>query len=490
MKSKKTTMNTRKNSWYLRTGMTHHFICKCGQTDKFMNVLSDEYHPSHRCSQCQNDYYIDSMMFLTNKKVTQWSAFYWNVETQKTESDWIARAYDFIPLFDYELQKIRFRKVYICTISLSFNAEKEFHEDSSIIMNKNVYNNGDKAIQFSNFIFEYMEKVLFDFVLDTPTNTISWIESKELYKLSVHDRICLVVFFLKHSHLKEYDFFYWSNFLIFAERSKEYPSVQLMLDFVFNHRREKSIRKAYYKAYANSMDVRGKYNHIADYIFSRYITDRNFLLALINMNIEVKHKIFNDTSMQTVANLIEFLKEHYDERTITKFFLDIDTYTHTMRDISWMYRGNGENYVQEHFVKIPLTLENLHDELVRIHSLCNTSFSQKIDFEYHPNDLNAEFIKKPFEFRLPKTTHCLTQWAKNLDNCMSSYAMEIHKRNTIVFGVFKEDILSYAVEIRDHKIVQARGYDNKDINLEDREEIEIWFKDVYLNSWIKAHSVK
>ena len=61
----------RENSWYLRTGMIHHFICKCEQTDMFMNVTNDEFHPNHCCSQCQNNYYIDSMMFLTNKKVTQ-----------------------------------------------------------------------------------------------------------------------------------------------------------------------------------------------------------------------------------------------------------------------------------------------------------------------------------------------------------------------------------------------------------------------------------
>ena len=42
------------------------------------------------------------------------------------------------------------------------------------------------------------------------------------------------------------------------------------------------------------------------------------------------------------------------------------------------------------------------------------------------------------------------------------------------------------MEIRDHKIVQALGYDNKAINPEDREEIDIWFKDVYLNSWIRS----
>jgi len=40
------------------------------------------------------------------------------------------------------------------------------------------------------------------------------------------------------------------------------------------------------------------------------------------------------------------------------------------------------------------------------------------------------------------------------------------------------------VEIRDHKIVHAHGYDNKDINAEDREEIKKWFKEVYIKGWI------
>ena len=76
-----------------------------------------------------------------------------------------------------------------------------------------------------------------------------------------------------------------------------------------------------------------------------------------------------------------------------------------MRDISWMYRGTGETYVREHFRKVPLTLENLHHEFIRIHSLCNTEFSGKVKFEYHPNDLNSQSKKEFFEYRLPTTTH-------------------------------------------------------------------------------------
>ena len=461
-------------------------MCKCGQTDRFSNVASDEYHPSHRCSRCHNDYYLDSLMFLTDEKVVRWSAFYWNIETVKTDESWIVRAYEFIPLFDYELQKIRFRKVYIGSILLSFRGEKSFHEDYPMLMKKYVYNYTDKSIQIKELVFKDLKKELYDFVLSSPISAIAWIEENPLMKLSIQKRLELISFFMKHTHLKEYDFFYWDNFAIFFERSKEYPSVQMMLDFVFNHRKEKSIRKAYFQAYANSMKIHGRYNHMADYIFARHITDRNFLIELIRMDINVKHMLFNETSMLAVENLIEFLKEHYTQRTVTNLFLKIERDTHIMRDITWMHRGAGETYVREHFRKVPLTLENLHHEFIRVHSLCNTEFSGKVKFDYHPNDLNAQSKKESFEYRLPTTTHILSQWAQYLDNCMLSYAREIHKRNRIIFGVFKEDVLSYAVEIREHKIVQSLGYDNKPINPEDSKEIDLWFKDVYLNSWITS----
>ncbi len=479
-------LNSRQNSWYLKTGLTHHFICKCGQTDQFRNIASDEYHPHHRCSRCSNTYYLDSMMFLTDEKVTRWSTFHWNIETVKSGDSWIVRAYDFIPLFDYDLQKIRFRKVYIGTISLDFLGQKSFHEDYPMLMKKYVYNSSDKSILLKELIFENVRNKLYEFILASPLKTIAWIEEKQLLELPIQKRLELVSFFLKHTHLKEYDFFYWDGFELFFDKSKEYPGVQKMLGFILNHRKEKSIRKACFKAYAHSLEIHDAYDYTADYVFSRYIPDRNFLVELIGMDIRIKHTLFNDTSLSNVEQLIEFLKRYYTLRTITNFFLKIEGVSNIMRDTIWMYRGQGVRHIHEHFRKIPLSLENLHNEFIRIHSLCNTEFSTKVKFYYLPKDVNAQGSYGAFEYRLPETIHTLSKWAQHLDNCMSSYDRAIHSGHTIIFGVFEDDVLRYAVEIKEHKIVQALGKDNKPIPPVDSKEIVKWFKEVYINSWIKS----
>ena len=163
----------RENSWYLRTGIIHHFICKCGQTDQLWNLVSDEYHPSHRCSRCRNDYYLDSMMFLTNEKVTRWSIFHWKIEAIKTADAWIVRAYDNIPLFDYELQKIRFRKVYICTSTLFFTGKSKLHIDYEMIIKKYVYNHAKKSSMIIELMSDDLDDALLAFVLSSPIDKIA-----------------------------------------------------------------------------------------------------------------------------------------------------------------------------------------------------------------------------------------------------------------------------------------------------------------------------
>jgi hypothetical protein len=111
-----------------------------------------------------------------------------------------------------------------------------------------------------------------------------------------------------------------------------------------------------------------------------------------------------------------------------------------------------------------------------------------VKFDYLLNDVNAQGKHGAFEYRLPETIHTLSKWAQHLDNCMSSYDRVIHGGYTIIFGVFEEDVLLYAVEIKKHKIVQALGIDNKSIVTKDRNEIEIeqWFKNMYLLRYKKG----
>ena len=480
------------NSWYFKTGQIHHFLCKCGHVDQCMYpvILINMYHPEHCCSHCANTHYLDSVIFLTNPKVVRWSIFHWNIETIKTDESWVVRAYASIPLFDYNLQKIRFRKTVIATNTLFFNGIDKYHEDYPMILKKYVYNHRDKATLIKSLMDEELKKVLYVFILNAPIDEIAWIEAEKLDKLSLEEQIKLLSFFLENDHLKEYDFFYWDNFLIFRDISKKHPSVKELLSFIFNHRQEKSIKKAYFDSYERSMEIYSRYNNMADHIFSRHIEDRNFLLELIKMDIEVKHVLFDEVSMITVEYFLEFLRERYTQKAVTKLFTVLDQrnfrHNNIVRDTIWMCRGETMNFIREHFRKVPLTFQRLHDEFIRINTMRKVALHGKAEFVYEENDLHAQVKKDLFEYRLPETIQILQNWSQQLHNCMYGYSRSIHEGRTIIYGVFKDDILKYAIEIRGNKIVQALGKHNSRIGVEDRVEIDLWFKEVYIATWMRS----
>ena len=47
-------------------------------------------------------------------------------------------------------------------------------------------------------------------------------------------------------------------------------------------------------------------------------------------------------------------------------------------------------------------------------------------------------------------------------------------KNSIIYGVFKEQSLLYAVELKNNRIVQVKGYSNKNIGDEDMRVVREW----------------
>jgi len=248
------------NSWYLRTGQVHHFLCRCGQVDQVSDVVTIIHHPSHRCSSCGNTHYLDSVMFLTNAKVTRWSIFHWHIEKVKNDEAWVVSAYTNIPLFDQIIQKIRLKKVVLASISLSFGGLYCYNEEAPTLLNKYLYNHCSSATLMRELIERELWEAMDTFLLASPTDTISWVEEGKVPESAPENRIKLYAFFLKHGHLKEYDFFYWKHFDAFLEISRRYPTVQEMLLFILNFRKEKSLRKACYVSYKKSMQTLISYN--------------------------------------------------------------------------------------------------------------------------------------------------------------------------------------------------------------------------------------
>jgi hypothetical protein len=57
---------------------------------------------------------------------------------------------------------------------------------------------------------------------------------------------------------------------------------------------------------------------------------------------------------------------------------------------------------------------------------------------------------------------------------MFSYAEKIQYGHSIIYGVFKEEKLLYALELNEGEVVQAKALANEDIPQVDMEKIEAW----------------
>ncbi|MDQ7060868.1 MAG: hypothetical protein Q9M43_06900 [Sulfurimonas sp.] len=67
-------------------------------------------------------------------------------------------------------------------------------------------------------------------------------------------------------------------------------------------------------------------------------------------------------------------------------------------------------------------------------------------------------------------------------NCMFGYVNTIKSGRSIIYGVFRDNELLYAVELRAMQIAQALGKFNKKIDELDMNIIKKWHKEKYISS--------
>ena len=474
------------NSWYLKTGLAHNFICKCGQMDSQITIVSTIHHPDHRCSQCGNDHYLDSVAFLTDERMKYWSSFYWDYTPYMDERGWSISAVAKIPVFDYPIQKIIMKEISIASISMMTNGTQRYTVDHSLISRRMVYNGGDTIQTIDNLIQKEIYQKLYDCITSHPGDLLGWIESEKTESLLLKKRLNLFSFFLVNRHLKELDFFFWGNFWSFQKSSRKYPTVTQMLDHIHNNRKEKSIKRSYFHSYHKA--IVEHYNPKADYLFSRLIEDPNHLREYIAIDHQIKNQLFDDIRAEDVIAFFTFLKRHYADKSIKKLWIGLTLGTvrgGIVRDTIRMFSDDSmQNVIERHFRKPAPNFDALHEEFIRLNRLRKIGKRGRLDFGYHPNDIKAQADMDDYSFKLPQTVYLLDEWARKLHNCMFSYSNAIKDRRTVIYGVFVQHTLKYAIEIKGDRIVQALGVSNSGIGAEDREVIDRWFRDVYLRGWI------
>lgn len=486
--SKRTMKNSKlKNSWVLsvknrsNTKYDHHYFCGCGKELRLSTSIEQHEEPEILCPLCANDYFINTDEFENMNGARIWRSFHSDVSTFQNTQEWrVDLTYD-VPTYVESFEKPILLKKELLSLKVKKDGSSlcKISYKSKIGSKYSLYID-EKVQPLNKVLLATAKEELCEFILQNKTRDIDWIESDRLQDMKIDDKFKYINFFLKNKRLKEHMFFFWQLDNI-HEHTFKYSTQTKMLNFINNNRNQKSLKKSLCNYYENFIEQTGYYPY-SDYVFSRTIENIDLLKKLYELHPRIKQNMFTSESFMIGIEFIMFLKQHYSEKQLVRLFTehiqDVDHYQprlNNWRDtIRMLERGDAFDSLNEHFLKVKLSSKTLHDEIVRVFHIVSYKLDVKEEFEYDDIYLSACAKHKDLDFRLPKTVAELSLWSKTLHNCMFGYSKNIYQKKSIIYGVYKDENLLYAVELKEFNVVQAKAAFNGVISSDDMEIINSW----------------
>ena len=476
-----------KNSWIVadlsEDPNIYNYYCKCSLGFK-VDAISKSESFEVSCPKCGNDYFIDALEWESGQGTRIWKGFLWEKEIVNSEDHWSVNLFFTIPRYREDNSKIIVEKQKLISASLSKKSASsvKYKHHYQVTIKYSLFLD-DRTQKLKQLLTRDAEKYLLSNIMQNRTTTIKWIDESEIEELDLKTKLDCIRYFIKHPHLQEIDMFYW-KMSILQNSTKKYTSQAKMLDYILKHKKEKSLKKSLFHTYKKALKLTGYYPY-SDYIFARSIEDENFLSKLLSIYPAVKQHIFIDETFRQAIEFMAFLKCYYSEKQICKLFLSemqnesgkISALTHWRDTLRLIQAADSFDYLNQYFSKVKLTTKNLHDEITRVSHLAAFDRGENSRLIYQKYQDEAQMSVNDLRFVLPTDTLELSQWAKKLHNCMFGYVNSIKNGISIIYGVFKNDEILYAVEIRSMQIVQALGKFNNKIGSEDMEIIKKWHND-------------
>jgi len=478
-----------RNGWVLSrlehqgiSAYKHYFFCTCGHEFQVKTALNNPLPPDMLCPTCGEDYFKDAHEFLHKKDIRIWKSFYWDSEGRQDDKKWYMTLKYLIPIYNPLTKTVQLETQTLLQVEFPKYGNSFFHitNKAYFITSYNLFLDG-KVEPLLGLLSDDASYKLYEYIMSHKTENIAWLKKDDIECLPVDKRLKCIEFFLKNPHLKEYQFFFWKMDLL-HHKTTQYPLQIEMIDFIANHIKVKSVKRELYNSYDIFIKKFEVYEPYSDYIFSRTISNIDLLVKLYKMNPKTKLALFGGDYLDIYIDFIEFLKLHYSQKQITEFFithLQEKKYTEqrqkewkdTLRMIDSVSKTKE---IRKYYLKPKLNTKNLHNEIVRISHIVRYEIQEKEEFQYQNAHIKAQGKFKNLKFSLPKTVNELYRWSKALRNCMFAYSDDIHLQNSIIFGVFKEKKLLYAVEIKNNQITQAKAHSNRTVHCEDMETIKKW----------------
>lgn len=409
------------------------YSCSCGHTE--IIIYNQSQIIEYACLECENKKFNDVNMLLNNPK--KFSLF------KKKQ-----------------INHFRYRVPIV-------------HKDDTVV-SKLVFMIIDE-INLSNNHLKYKEVVLYEVSIDSfgnlhrnysgeATDFIDEIE-REIVKYIQYNKIFSIP----------------KNCMVFSPLDKLSFSLKnkAILSGTYNlrNRNEKSILRTIYQQYSIfSTKDREIFAYYIEVIVCN-IKDPNLVCRLLDMI-----HTFSKSTMYLFARyrmrfeeVIAILKSYnYTENQITHFLGKTD-YDYMFEDLMVELDYIREKKILD-FRKVSCNIKALHDEAIR----CTKGYRRKdlndTKFVYKESQIELCTSVEGYNIKLPNNALELFEWADNLHNCMASYSGLIKQNSTLIYGFFKNEILTFAVEIRQGELIQASTKYNKELSVDENIILDIWLK--------------
>ena len=111
-------------------------------------------------------------------------------------------------------------------------------------------------------------------------------------------------FFKSYEYFKEFDFYYWGDVKEFHIKD---ITIIKALDIVSNNRKEKSIKKAVFENHIYQVSTNKRYNHKLIEIFTNHISDPNFTVRFISL--ELTNNTMSNIDYENIDMLLKFIQK-------------------------------------------------------------------------------------------------------------------------------------------------------------------------------------
>ncbi|MCI0501795.1 MAG: hypothetical protein L0Y61_08655, partial [Epsilonproteobacteria bacterium] len=213
--------------------------------------------------------------------------------------------------FDYHICKsknaIALQYTTLIPHSIDFLRNKIIHENKSVYSLELTVNGSikkDYCLKYNDKIFAQMEKKL-----------VRYITMYKYFKIPHHSGRAIslekIKSFLENKHLMDIGFYRWKKI---KNKTLKDIAINNALELIANHRKEKSVRRAFYAICLNRMNQKYVFEPSYLDIFMKTIEDPNILVKFLELDIVDSLNPFKDR--EKLYKPLVFLKQHYTEKQI------------------------------------------------------------------------------------------------------------------------------------------------------------------------------